>query len=401
MAIVGDVYESRINVKKTVGIMTTSSGWQGIYRCNYGAALQGYALVKQLKMLGYDAYDINYYSDNEYSPQKYSLIERTFRRLLLLTNIKVVRGKMIEIKNRKNIKIWQNKFREFVVKNNLTYNQGQFYRIDDLREISKSMYAVICGSDVVWNPALRNNVCDEGYFLEFASPKTRRIAYAPSFGVSELPKKFAEDMSEVLPTYSGVSIRESSGRELIKKYCGIDAKVVLDPTLLLPTEEYETEIIVPSWLPEKYIAVYQFGLIEHTTRMIEKIQEKTGLPIVRIPARYDDFGKVRFDVGPGEFLGIIQNASLVISDSFHCTVFSLLYHSPFLTFYRTIPEPGKDINSRMIDLLKMVGLEDRLVKPDANVDFSSLYNVDFEYSDSVISQMRRDSLSYLKNALEG
>ena len=74
----GDVDERRIGVEKIVGIMTTSSGWQGIYRCNYGAALQGYALVKQLKMLGYDAYDINYYSANEYSPQKYSLIERTF-----------------------------------------------------------------------------------------------------------------------------------------------------------------------------------------------------------------------------------------------------------------------------------------------------------------------------------
>lgn len=393
--------ERRIVVKKVVGIMTTSSGWQGTYRCNYGAALQGYALIKQLRLLGYEAYDINYYSDNEYSPQKYSPIERTLRRLILLTNFKVVHGKLIEIKNRKGLGILTSKFREFVVKNDLTYNQGQFYRIDELRKLSKSMYAVICGSDVVWNPEMRNNVCDEGYFLNFASENTRRIAYAPSFGVSELPVEFAQQMAKVLPTYSGVSVRETTGKELIKKYCNIDAKVVLDPTLLLPVEEYKEEVVVPDWLPEKYIAVYQFGSIEHTIKMIKEIQNKTGLPIVRIPARYADLGKVSFDIGPGEFLGIIRNASFVISDSFHCTVFSLLYHSPFLTFYRTRPEPGKDINSRMSDLLKMVGLENRLIKPDTKVDFSSLYDIDFGSSDRIISQMRMDSLAYLKNALEG
>lgn len=126
--------ERRIVVKKVVGIMTTSSGWQGTYRCNYGAALQGYALIKQLRLLGYEAYDINYYSDNEYSPQKYSPIERTLRRLILLTNFKVVHGKLIEIKNRKGLGILTSKFREFVVKNDLTYNQGQFYRISRKNE---------------------------------------------------------------------------------------------------------------------------------------------------------------------------------------------------------------------------------------------------------------------------
>ncbi len=388
-------------MKRTVGIITTSGGWQGIYHCNYGAALQGYALVKQLRLLGYDAYDINYYSDNEYTPQKYSPLERTLKRLALLTNPRVVRNKLIEVRNRKGLNTLKGKFREFVSRNDLTYQHGQFYRIDELKEASKSLYAVICGSDVVWNPRLRNNVCDDGYFLNFACENTRRIAYAPSFGVSELPEEFARQMAKVLPTFRGVSVREVTGQELIQRYCGIDAKVVLDPTLLLPTEEYETEVIVPDWLPEKYIAVYQFGTIEHTTKAIQAFQKQTGWPIVKIPSRYEDFGKGRFDIGPGEFLGIIRNAALVVSDSFHCTIFALLYHSPFLTFYRSRPEPGKDINSRIVDLLKLVGLEERLVKPDTDVNLSSLLQVNFEESDQVISQMRADSLAYLKNALEG
>lgn len=254
---------------------------------------------------------------------------------------------------------------------------------------------------MVWNPRLRNNVVDDGYFLNFAGENTRRIAYAPSFGVSELPEEFARQMAKLLPTFSGVSVREATGRELIRRYCGMDAKLVLDPTLLLPTQEYDEQVVVPEWLPEKYIAVYQFGTIEHTAKTIALIRKHTGLPIVQIPSRYEDFGKGRFDIGPGEFLGIIRNAALVLSDSFHCTVFALLYHSPFLTFYRSRPKPGEDINSRMVDLLKLVGLEERLVKPDAEADLSALFDVDFENSDRVIAQMRADSLAYLKNALEG
>lgn len=386
---------------KKIGIITTSSGGNGNYRCNYGAALQGYALVKQLRLLGYDAYDINYHSDNEYSPEKYSVFQRTLKRIQMLTNYNIVRAKLIEIINRKNLASWKDKFFEFVIKNNLTYNQGEFFNILQLREVSKEFYAVICGSDVVWNPALRNNVCDDGYFLNFAAEGVKRIAYAPSFGVSDLPKDFAQQMGKILPSFTGLSVREKTGQDLVKKYCGLDAKVVLDPTLLLPTKEYESQVIVPEWLPSEYIAVYQFGDIQHTSDKIKEIRDKYKLPLVIIPARYEDFTKATFDIGPGEFLGIIKNAKLVLSDSFHCTVFSLLYHTPFLTFYRNRPMPGKDINSRMLDLLKLVDLEDRLVPPDTDINYNSMFDLGFEKSDEIIEIMRQDSLTYLKSALEG
>lgn len=385
---------------KKIGIITTSSGGHGNYRCNYGAALQGFALVRQLRLLGFDAHDINYYSDNEYSPERYSAFKLILKRIKMLTDFNIVRLKWIEVFNKKKLDSWKKKFFDFVSINDLTYNEGEFFNVMQLHDLSKDFYAVICGSDVIWNPDLRNNVCDDGYFLNFAIEGVKRIAYAPSFGVSALPVDFANQMKGILPSFTALSVREKTGQALIKKYCGLDAKIVLDPTLLLPLEEYDSQIIMPQWLPSEYIAVYQFGDIQHTTDKIAEIEKKYQLPVVVIPARYEDFSKANFDIGPSEFLGIIKNAKLVISDSFHCTVFSLLYHTPFLTFYRNRPMSGKDINSRMLDLLKLVGLENRLVLPDADIDYRNMFKLDFKKSDDVIERMRQDSLTYLKKSLE-
>lgn len=384
-----------------IGIITSSCGKSGTYGCNYGAALQGYALVRQLRDLGYEAYDVNYLSDYEYRPQQYSLFKRTIKRMKLLFKPGQVKGKLDQIRNRDNLRINFLSFDKFVKENNLTYNDGAFYTLNNLQQASHGFYAFITGSDVVWNPYLHGGINDPGYFLDFAVDGVKRISYAASFGVTALPGESTRTLKSYLEKFDAISVREKSGADLIKKETGMNVQVVLDPTLLLEPQKYDDLVKEPENLPDKYIAVYKFGDIPHTEEKIRELSKKLNLPVVYIPSGKTTEYNIRYDVGPGEFIHIVRNAELVISDSFHCTVFCLINHTPFLTFFRTVPKQGKDLNSRMTDLLTMVGLPDRIIKPGDSIDYESLFTVDFAAADRKIEEMRKESLTYLKNALEG
>ena len=385
---------------KNIGVITTSCNGSGTFGCNYGAVLQGYALVKQLRMTGFVAYDINYVSDNEYHPLQYNLVRRIIKRIPLLINIKLVKKKVVGYRNRKNIQINQDAFKQFICNNDITYNNGEFYTIKKLEEASSDFYAVITGSDVVWNPLLHKGVNDKGYFLDFVPKGVKRIAYAPSFGVTDIPDTAKKDLKPLLEKFDAISVREKSGADIIYRETGMHAQVVLDPTLLLEPKYYDDVTKTPGDLPSRYMAVYRFGDLKHTADKIREISEKCKLPIVYIPSNNDGLFEPNYSIGPGEFLGVIKNAELVLSDSFHCTVFALINHRPFLTFYRTMPEPGKDINSRMTDLLKTVEMSDRLVRPGDEIRYDKLFDVNFDNADEIIRKMRKESLQYLKNALE-
>ena len=385
---------------RKIGILTSVYGMKGAFGCNYGAVLQGYALVNQLRQWGYDAYDIYYLSDNEYSPVKYGKIERTFRRLGMLLNPSIVKSKYRQIRNHKNVDLNRGKFVDFIQKNDLLYKDGKTFRIDELRKEADDFHAFITGSDVVWNPFLRNNVNDEGYFLDFVPESVKKIAYAPSFGVTELPETSRVNLKALLSKFDALSVREKSGAKLVGDVTGLKIPVVLDPTLLLNPVEYRKIEKQPTTIPEKYIAVYRFGDISHTKEKIKEISQRTGLAIVNIPATNDPKYSARYDFGPGEFIWAIRNASLVISDSFHCSVFAMICHTPFLTFCRNKPNAKGNLNSRMIDLLKMTRLDSRMVIPGEAIDYDSLFSVDFEAADAIIAELRTESQAYLRNALE-
>lgn len=385
---------------KKIGIITTSCVKNGTYGCNYGAILQGYALVKQLRILGYEAYDLNYTSVNEYRPQQYSVLKRTLLRFRLLFNVKLVKYKLKEHKNKENILKLASKFKEFIYENDLTYESGKFYTIEELHAISGEFYAFVTGSDVVWNPYLHNGVNDEGYFLNFTEKSVKKIAYAPSIGASTYPDSAKENLKELLERFNAVSIREKTGSDLIRIITGLDVPVVLDPTLLLEPCEYESIVKVPQQLPKDYIAVYKFGHLSHTQEQINEMSEKLKLPIVYIPAGDVLSDQPDYSIGPGEFIGVIRNARIVLTDSFHCTVFCLINRTPFFTFCRTMPSSETNINSRMLDLLKMVDLEKRMIMPGENIDYSIVDNIDFKKAEKIIADKRKESLEYLKNALK-
>ena len=385
---------------KKIGIMTSSYAGNGTYGCNYGAALQGYALVKQLRMMGYEAYDINYNSSYVYNPKQYGKIKRFLLRVTKIFNIAIVKGKIRSIQNKDNIAVLRNKFSIFVKQYELTYENGKFFTIEELNKISDSFYAFITGSDVVWNPFLHKNQNDKGFFLDFTKKGVKRIAYAPSTGVTVFPEAAKKDLRELLLKFDALSVREQSGANLLKNITGIDVQVVIDPTMLLNSIVYDEIIAMPPNIPENYILVYKFGDIQHTVDSINDVKRVLKLPIIYIPAgEYEKNVCPIYDAGPNEFVGLIKNAKVVLTDSFHCTVFCLLYHTPFFTFYRSLPSNGRDLNSRVIDLLEMVGLKDRLVLPDTKIEYSKIDSIDFTHCDKVLERNRLSAINYLKEAL--
>lgn len=261
--------------------------------------------------------------------------------------------------------------------------------------------AFICGSDQVWNPRFHGGKNDPGYFLQFASGKARTIAYAPSFGVSILPEPCKTNLAEYVGNIDFVSVREDSGARLLAEHAGIEAPVVVDPTLLLTASEWDSIAKKPEWLPDRYLAVYKFGERSEYDKLIKETARKLGLEIVNIPAAVDPVFRTRWDVGPSEFLAIIRGAELVCTDSFHATVFSVVYRRPCIVFPRDVPDTAKSMNSRMEGLLRRLGLEARYAATPS--EWASALDADFDFDDvhGRLDDWRSFSMDFLDRALAG
>ena len=167
----------------------------------------------------------------------------------------------------------------------------------------------------------------------------------------------------LLKDFNAISVREQSSVEIVRKYANRTAEHVLDPTLLRTDKQWRHIAKKPEGLPEHYILSYRFAESDSTKQMIDRIAMETGLPVVSLPlsavAMKDDYYSV-FEAGPQEFVGLIDNASLVCTDSFHATVFSIIMKTPVCVFLRESYENGNSMNSRIYSLLK---IQDIFLKP--------------------------------------
>ncbi len=249
-----------------------------------------------------------------------------------------------------------------------------------------------CGSDQIWNPAYRTT--SELAFLSFAPGKA--IALAPSFGISELPVNAEEKYRDWLNGITCLSVREEAGARIIRELTGREATVLLDPTMAIDAEHWETLAEEPeNPLPEKYILTYFLGRVtKNYTKRIRKISRETGLPVVNL---FNIEQPEHYVFDPGEVLHAIRNADLVLTDSFHGTVFSILFRRDFLVFPRD--EGGKSMHSRLETLLGRFMLEDRL---DNGVSQPGRIGLEkWEAIQEIIDAERERTVTYLRQAFCG
>lgn len=277
------------------------------------------------------------------------------------------------------------KFRRFDLK--INWSPYSLAVQGDKERIAETYDYFVAGSDQVWNPNFGGTTDDS--FLKFA-PERKRIAYAASFGVAKIPNPLLDKYNDYLKGFSAISVREKQAVKMVEQFEGCHAVHVLDPTFLVPVGRWKQIAIPPK--KGKYVLKYLLGeeqedcdaLIEGVFDNIEVIDVKKLLC------------SRRKTIGPEEFLGLIQNAQMVCTDSFHASVFSTIFEKPFVIFERADSE--KDMSSRIDSLCEMLALNEHRFSSECFV-ISEVLSPDYQKTFALLEKEKEKAMQFLKNVL--
>ena len=330
---------------------------------NYGNKLQNYAVQVVLEKNKINAKTIkNCPGTNNKEKKHINYSKKIFK--FYLREIKANIKKCLKPDVRKS------KFMEFNKNINFT---KKVFNINDKNLIKKYDY-FIAGSDQVWNPTFGR--LSDFDLLSFARPE-QRIAFSASFGINKLPDEFKEKAKKELQKFKDISVREDAGKQIIEELTDRkDVQVLVDPTMLLTSEEWDKVSKKPKQLKtNKYILNYFLGNIsEERNNEINRIAKENNCEIINILDSKSPF----YQTGPSEFLYLEKNAFLICTDSFHSCVFAILFNRPFIVFDRE--DSMEKMNSRLETLLNKFKLEDRwydnkIKEEQLKIDYTETYNI--------------------------
>lgn len=365
------------------------------YSPNYGTMLQAYALSAALQKIGCSSIYISYYYKMPYGRKLLSIIKH-----FLIRHISIIKKKLggefyffnepafIKIINK--FDLWHEQYIPYTSRK---YNQ---FTIKELNNIYKLF---ITGSDQTWSPYMNTSPFSL-YFttLEFVNDHNSKNSYAPSFGTKDIPKDYLKELSIRLESFDNISCREDYGAALLSEKIGKKVECVLDPTLLLTKEEWDL-VSKPIDMPKKYILCYILGEKACISEFAEKLGKENSIPVYYILTRpyYLTKKNVLDNVGPGEFISLIRDASFVCTDSFHGTLFSLNYHIPFYSFTKRESNDSTNDNDRIANILSSFGMLSRF-RQDDDITFND--DCLFDNADTILSKKREESLCYLQQIVK-
>ena len=381
-----------------VGIIT-------LYHANYnfGGLLQSYALPKALKeYFGIDAEQIDYIPAAQklksQKDNKKGLLQQLYQCVYKLGIF------LFDKINKANLNCRKQAFDDFI--NKIPHSESA-YNYDIIDKSLNSYDIFVCGGDQIWNEC-EGSKNIKVYTLQFVPPEYKKIAYAPSMAIMEASPDFKKIMSDGLNGLDAVSVREKQSLSVLKPLTDKDIEVVADPVLLLTKDEWK-KFAGETDNKGKYILCYLLGDSTEHRKAVKKIAKRLGLPVWTFPhillnvVRKCDlfFGDIHdFTSGPREFVGLIKNAQLVITDSFHACVFAMIFKTPFEVFERNkIGEKG-NMNSRIYDFLEEYHLESQLATKKELTELKEIPKIDFTYAHEHWNRRREESLAYLENALK-
>lgn len=354
--------------------------------CNYGGNLQSYALQTALERLGHSVEVINKKPYFEL-PSTLTVIKRYVNKYVLGRNID------IRVERNNNIRIARsldNKKGESLHKVRQFADRYIHKRdIDFFSELSKQDYdAYVVGSDQCWRPLYATPI--QGYFLSFAkSWNVKRLSYAASFGVDKWEYSEYDTLKckDLVRKFGAVSVREDSGVKLCKDYLEVNAKHVLDPTMLLTKEDYLA--IIDAYKQEKEcesvngLFCYMLDITERKQSVMNSVSMAWNTEYTLCKESYME-----------EWLNAFYSAKVVLVDSFHGTVFSIIFNKPFW-----VVGNAKRGNARFASLLKMFGLEERLIdlQDCSSVDWKT--EINWQSVNEKLEHYRRSSITFLSDCL--
>lgn len=364
---------------------------------HYGAQLQAYALMKAITDQGMDCEIINYVRKDTTEGNRLFKKGLSARALLSNANTLLNYGKLRRRYRR---------FESFVYED-MKLSEKFYGTCAQLSADVPSYDVYVCGSDQIWNPSIyKENTFDPAFFAVFAQAG-RRVAYAPSFGISSIPQDKRELLKSYLEKFDCLSVREMQGEKIISDITGRDSCTVLDPTLLLTGEQW-SELASEPAVNEPYLLCYFITDARKYGGFVQALAKKYGLPVVSLCGSRRVVPQTRhrvLDAGPREFLGLFRNASIVCTDSFHGTVFSINFKKEFFCF-ESSQKAEKAVNSRLNNILGKLGLPERIFSTKTDLhEFTTRISdrvapIDYQQVDRLLQKEREQSVKYLRDSLQ-
>lgn len=370
---------------------------------NYGSVLQAYATQYQLQKMGFNVETINY-SDT------YVGIDKILFQIKRFQLDPFMLGRIRRILNKKKInpeiatKIAQRHkaLTNFVSKHIIL--TPKFYDKRKLTGIVNNYNSFVVGSDQLWLPY---NVLVDYYTLNFVPQNVNKVAYATSFGVKEIPKVLIKKYQRFLNRFNYISVRETAGAKLVKELIGREVPVVCDPTLMLTVSDWLCIQKKEQIAKGEYIFCYFLGNNPEHREFAKKLKKETGLKIISLLhldeyIAYDESyaDESPYDIDPGDFLNLIRNATYILTDSFHGTIFSILHHKTFFVFNRYKGDGKKSTNSRIDSILHLTRLNNRRLTGNEKVSDCLSLNLNFDVADREIEKLRSKTTDYLIQSLK-
>lgn len=347
---------------KKVGIITFHNA------INYGVHLQAFSLVHTIKELGYEAHVVDY-RKKRITTNVNDYFKLFYRQLIGIKSI--LKNKIYN--NNDSQKARRDKFLEFDSRFlNLTKHCDNY---QDVSNVVANYHALVCGSDQIWNPF--HTYCNPIYFCQNIE-SSRRISYAASIGTDSIPTQNETKYKRMISEIPYKSVRESSAKKILDKLGFLDCKVVVDPTLLIPHNVWQnmTKDVQMRKMPSDFVVCYILGNQEIIDR-VATYYKNTGTVVINISQHIRKQNEYVIDIYPGieEFLWLFEHAKAIYTDSYHGTMFSIIYRKCFLSFKRY--DTDMNLNTRIDSFLEEIGLQDRFINVNESLEMPPLKYSDF------------------------
>lgn len=253
----------------------------------------------------------------------------------------------------------------------------------------ENLNGYVCGSDTVF--AVPEFGFDDGFYASYQVMQGRSVAYAASFGDYDIPDGDLPELKKRLANFRAVALRENDKLQLVKTLVDVPVYKVIDPTLLLEPRQYE-EIADEPDVREPYLLLYSRRGDERMQSFAEQMAAGQGIKIIEISlnAQNADRHMMRYDAGVEEFLGLVKNAAMVVTNSFHGMIFAVQFRRPFYIFSRQL------CDTKIAELLALFGLENRMLHTGNEVICET---IDYDTVHNRIAEARKQSLDLLKKEL--
>lgn len=379
------------------------------FQHNYGSMLQAYATQMALDKLGYEneTIDISGFNGEIQKAKLMYFAKASLTSDILLSKLGMAKNILLKkfCKNQyaELSKVRANKFDEFSRKQ-FKLSPKYSSKAELGTKCAENYSSVLVGSDQLWLPG---NIAADYYTLNFVPKVVNTIAYATSFGQSSLPKESAYKASVFLNQIKHIGVREESGQKLVKEIANRNVPVVCDPTLLFTGEEWMVVQKKEPIVKGRYILSYFLGNNPPHREFAKRLKVETKCKIVAL-THLDEFVKsdegyadeTPYDIDPADFLNLIRNAEYVCTDSFHCSVFSILYKRQFFTFRRYNQNTKQSTNSRLDTLFNLAGITGRLLTGTEKISDYLKIKTEFDEVHKKLEEVRQKSYGYLKEALK-